>query len=84
MQNFIPGAPRVRGLAGAKLFKNLLYGGRGVPRVDIRRDGAQNLVALAEGLDLKAQLAQQRVVLLPELRFLRAQAQRQGRKERLR
>ena len=76
MQNLVPRALGIRRLAGAELLQDLLHGGGRVPRLHVRGHGAQDVVLLAEGLDLKAQLAQELPVSLDELPLLLREAER--------
>ena len=56
MQDLVPRRFGVRGLAGLELFEDLLHGGAGVRGLHVRGHGAQNVIVLAVGLDLKAEL----------------------------
>ena len=75
MQDLVPGALGVRGLAAAQLFKDFLHRRARVRGVHIRGHGAENKIILAVGFDLEAELGKQLPVLLQKLPLLPVKAE---------
>ncbi len=71
-------------LAAVQLFAYLLDGGGSVGRGYPRRDGADGVVPLAEGLYLKAELREQFPVFLKDVAVLVREVERYTLKQRLR